>query len=222
MMALQKPRGTLHRAGHRENTMQRDTGNGWPSTLQGADSPSFPPQSDHGLLASRSLGRRPSNPTRGWVLRPSKCTGLSCLWLSPWITQIHTDVHVRVQFAGLSSNTLRPEANRRALWAPTHFSKFSGSLHVGSPSSSGLLGESAAQLAGCCPVWGSPPCSAGHHGHCPAWALLCACPRAPTPSVRAAAGLGVGASRCHHGLRTVEDTCVAPPSSWGSSPVFLI
>lgn len=186
--------------------MQRDTGSGRPSTLQEVDSSSFLPQRDLGP-ASRSLGW-PNDPTQGYVPRPSKYTGLSCLWLFPRIMRINTGLHARVQLAGLFSNTLRPEANRRALRAPTHFCKFPGNLRVGSPSSSGLLGESAARLVGRCPVLGLPayaPC----------------CDRLP----RCAGGSWPG-GRCQQVSPRAQNRgrgmCVASPSSCSSSLVFLI
>lgn len=91
---------------------------------------------------------------------------------------------------------------------------------MGSPSSSGLLGESAAE-GGALSSLGSPPRSVGCHPHCPACVLAVHAP-SPPPSVQVATNPGTGVKRCHHRLRAVEDECVAPPTSWGSSLVFLI
>lgn len=90
---------------------------------------------------------------------------------------------------------------------------------MGSPSSSGLLGESAAG-GGALSSLVSLPRTAGCHPHCPACVLAVHAP--PPPSVQVATSPGTSAKRCHHRLRAMEDECVAPPTSWGISLVFLI
>ena len=202
-----KPRGTLHR----ENTGQRHTGRGQPSTLQGAHCPSFPPL---GLWGSTAMCTDTLKHTIPFG------AGMSCLWPSPQTMRISTGIHTQVRLAAASSNHHPQEANLRALWTPAHSCESSGSLGVGSPSSSGLLRESAARLGASRLVWGSPLRSAGRNGLS---AAACA-PSSAQPAPGAGAGGITVASepRRVHRLPVLSNSCVALTPSPGPQSQALV
>lgn len=145
---------------------------------------------------------------------------MSCLWSSPQTMRISTGLHTQVRLAAASSNHHLQEANLRALWTPAHSCESSGSLGVGSPSSSGLLRESTARPGASRLVWGSPLRSAGRHSLS---AAACA-PSSAQPAPGAGAGGITVASepRRVHRLPVLANSYVALTPSPGPQSQALV